>query len=136
MIGPIPAFTSTNVTNTESSVSKNSQQDTEYHQPKISENQNYQNQLADIADDMSMVATMFSQRYGKMLDKKAERGQDTLYIAEEGADKKLDKIMMQFKKSGKSLQELMQFLRKMFPDESDLVMVLRELLRKKKWVLN
>lgn len=40
--------------------------------------------------------------------------------------------MIIFRKSGRSLQELLQYLRKMFPDESDLVMVLRELLRKKK----
>lgn len=39
--------------------------------------------------------------------------------------------MIIFRKSGRSLQELLQYLLKMFPDESDLVMVLRELLRKK-----
>ncbi|MEX5487084.1 hypothetical protein IC611_22085 [Proteus mirabilis] len=53
-------------------------------------------------------------------------------MAEDGADEKLDKVMLQFRKSGRSLQELLQYLRKMFPDPSDLVMVLRELLRKKK----
>ncbi|MCG7113066.1 HrpJ domain-containing protein, partial [Pseudomonas aeruginosa] len=36
------------------------------------------------------------------------------------------------RKSGRSLQELLHYLRKVFPDPSDLVMVLRELLRKKK----
>ncbi|MCT6516844.1 type III secretion system gatekeeper subunit SctW [Proteus vulgaris] len=130
MIGPISTSTSTQ--SALSNVSKKSQQETEYKQPKISENQNYQNQLIEISDDMSMVATLFSQRFGQLLDKKANRGQSTLYIAEEGADKKLDKVIMLFRKSGRSLQELLQYLRKIFPDESDLVMVLRELLRKKK----
>lgn len=130
MIGPINSFTSSNLAN--NSIGKKSQQETEYKQPKINESQNYQNQLIEISDDMSMVATLFSQRFGQSLDKKANRGQSTLYIAEEGADKKLDKVMMLFRKSGRSLQELLSYLRKMFPDESDLVMVLRELLRKKK----
>lgn len=130
MIGPINTSTSTNLAN--NSIGKKSQQETEYKQPKINESQNYQNQLIEISDDMSMVATLFSQRFGQSLDKKANRGQSTLYIAEEGADKKLDKVMMLFRKSGRSLQELLSYLRKMFPDESDLVMVLRELLRKKK----
>ncbi len=129
MIGPINTSTSTH--SAPSNIGKKSQQETEYKQPKINENQNYQNQLIEISDDMSMVATLFSQRFGQQLDKKANRGQSTLYIAEEGADKKLDKVMMLFRKSGRSLQELLQYLRKMFPDESDLVMVLRELLRKK-----
>ena len=130
MIGPINISTSTKLIN--DSIDKKSQQETEYKQPKINESQNYQNQLMDISDDMSMVATLFSQRFGQSLDKKANRGQSILYIAEEGADKKLDKVMMLFRKSGRSLQELLSYLRKMFPDESDLVMVLRELLRKKK----
>ena len=38
---------------------------------------------------------------------------------------------MLFRKSGE-LRDLLRYLRKMFPDESDLVMVLRELLRKEK----
>ncbi|WP_239505408.1 type III secretion system gatekeeper subunit SctW [Proteus vulgaris] len=130
MIGPINTSISTKLVN--NSIDKKSQQETEYKQPKVSESQNYQNQLIEISDDMSMVATLFSQRFGQSLDKKANRGQSTLYIAEEGADKKLDKVMIIFRKSGRSLQELLQYLRKMFPDESDLVMVLRELLRKKK----
>lgn len=130
MIGPINTFTSTH--STSGSIGKKSQQETEYKQPKVSENQNYQNQLIEISDDMSMVATLFSQRFGQKLEQKANRGQNTLYVAEEDADKKLDKVMMLFRKSGRSLQELLQYLRKMFPDESDLVMVLRELLRKKK----
>ncbi|UAX01439.1 type III secretion system gatekeeper subunit SctW [Proteus terrae] len=130
MIGPINTFTSTHSAST--SIGKKSQQETEYKQPKVTESQNYQNQLIEISDDMSMVATLFSQRFGQRLEKKANRGKNTLYIAEEGADKKLDKVMMLFRKSGRSLQELLQYLRKMFPDESDLVMVLRELLRKKK----
>lgn len=130
MIGPINTFTSTHSAST--SIGKKSQQETEYKQPKVTESQNYQNQLIEISDDMSMVATLFSQRFGQRLEKKANRGKNTLYIAEEGADKKLDKVMMLFRKLGRSLQELLQYLRKMFPDESDLVMVLRELLRKKK----
>lgn len=130
MIGPINTSISTKLTN--DGIAKKSQQETEYKQPKINESQNYQNQLMDISDDMSMVATLFSQRFGQSLDKKANRGQSILYIAEEGADKKLDKVMMLFRKSGRSLQELLSYLRKVFPDESDLVMVLRELLRKKK----
>lgn len=130
MIGPINTSISTKLVN--NSIDKKSQQETEYKQPKVSESQNYQNQLIEISDDMSMVATLFSQRFGQSLDKKANRGQSTLYIAEEGADKKLDKVMIIFRKSGRSLQELLQYLRKMFPDESDLVMVLLELLRKKK----
>lgn len=132
MISPINGSTPVNVSPKESKVSHESQSKTEYSQPKISENQNYQNQLADIADDMSMIASQFSQRYGKLLDKKAERGKSALYITEEGADKKLDKVLMKFKNSGQSLQDLLAYLRQMFPDESDLVMVLRELLRKKK----
>lgn len=132
MIGSINSTTPSTIITKESTTSKKSQQETEYKQPKISEKQNYQNQLAEIADDMSMVATQFSQSFGKRLDRKAEKGKSTLYITEEGADKKLDNVMMMFKKSGRSLQELLNFLRKMFPDESDLVMVLRELLRKKK----
>ncbi|EHF3472365.1 YopN family type III secretion system gatekeeper subunit, partial [Proteus mirabilis] len=130
MIGPINTATSTN--GASNSISKESQQDIEYKQPQINESENYQNQLIEISDDMSMVATLFSQRLGKLLDKKANKGQEALYIAEDGADEKLDKVMLQFRKSGRSLQELLQYLRKMFPDPSDLVMVLRELLRKKK----
>ena len=127
MIGPIN--TSTN--GASNSISKESQQEIEYKQPQINESQNYQNQLIEISDDMSMVATLFSQRLGKLLDKKSNKGQEALYIAEEGADEKLDKVMLQFRKSGRSLQELLHYLRKVFPDPSDLVMVLRELLRKK-----
>lgn len=130
MIGPINTATSTN--GASNSISKESQQEIEYKQPQINESENYQNQLIEISDDMSMVATLFSQRLGKLLDKKANKGQEALYIAEDGADEKLDKVMLQFRKSGRSLQELLQYLRKMFPDPSDLVMVLRELLRKKK----
>ncbi|WP_193015535.1 type III secretion system gatekeeper subunit SctW [Proteus sp. FME41] len=129
MIGPINTSTTNLVNN---NIGKKNQQETEYKQPKVTENQNYQNQLIEISDDMSMVATLFSQRFGQSLDKKTNRGEGVLYIAEEGADRKLDKVMMLFRKSGRSLQELLQYLRKMFPDESDLVMVLRELLRKKK----
>lgn len=102
MIGPIN--TSTN--GASNSISKESQQEIEYKQPQINESQNYQNQLIEISDDMSMVATLFSQRLGKLLDKKANKGQEALYIAEEGADEKLDKVMLQFRKSGRSLQEL------------------------------
>lgn len=132
MIAPISTSIPTKISEKESNIGLGNQQDTEYKQSKISETQNYQNQLADIADDMSMVATLFSQRYGKMLDKKAEKGQNTLYIAEEDADKKLDKTIKIFRKSGKDFQELLAYLRQMFPDESDLVMVLKELLRKRK----
>ncbi|HEJ9486422.1 TPA: type III secretion system gatekeeper subunit SctW [Proteus mirabilis] len=131
MIGPINTSTS-HLINKENNVGKKSQQETEYKQPKVNEHQNYQNQLIEISDDMSMVATLFSQRFGQLLDKKANRGQSSLYILEEDADKKLDNVMMLFRKSGRSLQDLLRYLRKMFPDESDLVMVLRELLRKKK----
>lgn len=132
MIAPINSSIPIRLEAKENNVSRKSQQETEYKQPKISEKQNYQNQLADIADDMSMVATQFSQRYGKWLDKKANWGKSTLYITEEGADKKLDSVLLMFKKSGQSLQDLLAYLRQVFPDESDLVMVLRELLRKKK----
>ncbi|OAT44969.1 type III secretion outermembrane contact sensing protein [Proteus hauseri ATCC 700826] len=132
MIGSINSTTSTTIATKESHISKKSQQETEYKQPNISEKQNYQNQLAEIADDMSMVATQFSQNFSKRLDRKADKGKNTLYITEEGADRKLNKVMMMFKKSGRSLQELLSFLRKIFPDESDLIMALRELLRKKK----
>ncbi|SUC02850.1 type III secretion system gatekeeper subunit SctW [Proteus penneri] len=132
MIAPINSSIPIRQETKENNVSRKNQQETEYKQPKISEKQNYQNQLADIADDMSMVVTQFSQRYGKWLDKKANRGESTLYITEDGSDKKLNKALLMFKKSGQSIQELLAYLRQMFPDESDLVMVLRELLRKKK----
>ncbi|EEG87577.1 type III secretion outer membrane pore, YscC/HrcC family [Proteus penneri ATCC 35198] len=132
MIAPINSSIPIRQETKENNVSRKNQQETEYKQPKISEKQNYQNQLADIADDMSMVVTQFSQRYGKWLDKKANRGKSTLYITEDGSDKKLNKALLMFKKSGQSIQELLAYLRQMFPDESDLVMVLRELLRKKK----
>lgn len=132
MIAPIKSTIPIQVEIKENKVSHQSQRDNEYRQPNVSERQNYQNQLMEIADDMSMVASQFSQRYGKGLDKKAERGNSTLYITEEGADKKLDKVLKMFKKSDQSLQDLLAYLRQMFPDDSDLIMVLRELIRKKK----
>ena len=92
MIGPINTATSTN--GASNSISKESQQDIEYKQPQINESENYQNQLIEISDDMSMVATLFSQRLGKLLDKKANKGQEALYIAEDGADEKLVKVML------------------------------------------
>lgn len=57
MIGPINTSISTKLVN--NSIDKKSQQETEYKQPKVSESQNYQNQLIEISDDMSMVATLF-----------------------------------------------------------------------------
>lgn len=55
---------------------------------------------------------LFFSAIRKIIRQKANKGQEALYIAEDGADEKLDKVMLQFRKSGRSLQELLQYLRK------------------------
>lgn len=82
------------------------------------------------SDEMSAAMTQFMNR--RLYEKKfSEFLEGYEFVLEEVPREKAEKILETLKNSKVGQQELMRFAQKLFPDESDLVVVLRELLRKK-----
>ncbi|HHL2712782.1 TPA: type III secretion system gatekeeper subunit SctW [Yersinia enterocolitica] len=82
-------------------------------------------------DEMSAAVTQFYNR--KLYEKKAEELSSSFEnILEEDAESKTDKILQIVQNPKVDLRELIAYVHKLFPDESDLVLILRELIRKKK----
>lgn len=81
-------------------------------------------------DEMSAAFTQFYNRrlYEKRL---SELSGNYDYVLEEDALDKADKIFEALQNSKTTHRELMDLARELFPDESDLIIVLREFLRKK-----
>lgn len=81
-------------------------------------------------DEMSAAVTQFYNRrlYEKRL---SELSGSYDYVLEEDALDKADKIFEALQNSKSTHRELMDLARELFPDESDLIIVLREFLRQK-----
>ncbi|HDL6964079.1 TPA: type III secretion system gatekeeper subunit SctW [Yersinia enterocolitica] len=83
------------------------------------------------ADEMSAAITQFHNR--KLYEKKREEISSGFeQILEEDAESKTDRILQTTQNPKVELHVLVDFIRKLFPDESDLVQVLRELISRKK----
>jgi len=89
-----------------------------------------QQKLADMADDMASVATQFRNR--RDLEKKgAASGENFERVLEEDAGPKAQKLVEVLAVQHLSLDVLLAQARGLFPDDSDLFLVLRELLKRK-----
>ncbi|EHG5995775.1 TPA: type III secretion system gatekeeper subunit SctW [Escherichia fergusonii] len=82
-------------------------------------------------DEMSAALTQFSNRrlYNKRL---SELNGNYDYVLEEKVLDRADKIFEALQNSKSTHRELMDLARELFPDESDLIIVLREFLRQKR----
>ncbi len=89
------------------------------------------NQAQEAADDMSMVATQFG-RFRDLSRKRSESNENVDRILDEDVDTKLDKIYAVLSSNKFNKQQLTQYLRSLFHDPSDLLLILLELLRSKK----
>lgn len=89
------------------------------------------NQAQEAADDMSMAATQFG-RFRELNRKRSESSENVDRILDDDVDTKLDKIFEVLTSSKISKQKFNELLRSLFSDPSDLLLVLLELLRKKK----
>lgn len=92
---------------------------------------NILSQVHDVADDMAMLMSQFGRR--RDLEKKREASSENMdRVLDQDSDRKLSQILKLLEKRGTTLSELMAMLRGLFPDDSDQILVLRELLRRKK----
>lgn len=83
-------------------------------------------------DEMSAALTQFMKK--KVHEEQLAHFLDgEEYILEDHAVEKTDKVMEALKTAATHEHELYAFAKKLFPDESDLVIVLRGILRKKKF---
>jgi len=90
-----------------------------------------QQKLADMADDMASVATQFRNR--REFEKKANANAENFDgVLEEDAEPKAKKLIEVTAVQQPKLDFLMAQARNLFPDDSDLVLVLRELLKREK----
>nr|WP_241391660.1 type III secretion system gatekeeper subunit SctW [Yersinia frederiksenii] len=82
-------------------------------------------------DEMSAAITQFYNR--KLYEKRTEESSsDFECILEEYAESKADKILKIVQNQKVDLSALVDFVHKLFPDDSDLVLILRELIRRNK----
>lgn len=82
-------------------------------------------------DEMSAVVTQFYNR--KLYDKKMEELSFSYeYILEESAEVKTEKILQAAQSKDVNLNVLVTYVHKLFPDDSDLIVVLRGLTRRNK----
>lgn len=86
--------------------------------------------LAGMADDMASVATQFRNRR-EFENKNAVSGDGFDKVLEDEADAKAEKLVEVLAAQGGSLDALLAHARGLFPDDSDLYLVLKELLRRK-----
>ncbi len=89
------------------------------------------NQAQEFADDMSQAAAQFG-RVRDLNRKRSESSENRDRILDDDVDTKLDQIFAVIDTNKGSKQQFYQFLRSLFPDPSDLLLVLLELLRSKK----
>ncbi|MEJ2794944.1 type III secretion system gatekeeper subunit SctW [Iodobacter sp. LRB] len=83
-----------------------------------------------IQDDLSAVLTQFRRQTG--IDKKSQRISEQFErILEDDAEPKVAKVFALLRSQGMSPEVLLAYARSLFPDDSDLVLVLRELLKKR-----
>lgn len=91
---------------------------------------NHHHQLLDIMDDMSMAMSQFNRRQD--LQKKQQDSSDiTSRILEDNVDKKLATAIKLLNNQKNKLADILTLLRQFFPDDSDFVSVLKELLRRR-----
>jgi len=82
------------------------------------------------SDEMSALATQFANR--RLYDKKGDSLSDGFErVLEEDAIPKANTLLKVASAKEDSLENLLHYARSLFPDDSDLIMVLRELLRRK-----
>jgi len=82
-------------------------------------------------DEMSAAITQFYNK--KIYEKKIEDTSSILeYVLEEEVVLKIDKILQVAKNETIGPNELLKYVRKLFPDDSDLVLILREIINRKK----
>jgi len=99
--------------------------------PAVSDgNLNYADLLS-LADDMSAVIAQFRRRADA--EKRAASATDPFErILEEESEPKVDKLTVIARSPDISKQDFLSFARSLFPDESDFVLVLRELVKRRK----
>lgn len=89
-----------------------------------------QQKLADMADDMASVATQFRNR--REFEKKGASSEGFERILDEEAAPKAQKLVEVLAVQNLSMDALLAQARSLFPDDSDLFLVLRELLKRKR----
>ncbi|MFC6841790.1 type III secretion system gatekeeper subunit SctW [Xanthomonas theicola] len=89
-----------------------------------------QQKLADMADDMASVATQFRNRR-EFENKTAASGEDFARVLDEEAAPKAQKLVRALAVPDLSMDALLRQARSLFPDDSDLFLVLKELLKRK-----
>lgn len=83
------------------------------------------------SDELSAAATQFANR--RRFDKKGDSSSESFErVLDDDAMPKAKSLLKVASVKEESLENLLRYARSMFPDESDLVMVLRELLRREK----
>ncbi len=81
------------------------------------------------SDELSAAATQFANR--RLFDKKGESFSDSFErVLDEDAIPKAKSLLKVASVKEESIENLLRYARSMFPDDSDLIMVLRELLRR------
>lgn len=98
-------------------------------QPELIERSD-QDLMLMMQDDLSAVLTQFRRQTG--FDKKSQRISEQFErILEDDAEPKVAKVFALLRSLGTSPEALLAYARSLFPDDSDLVLVLRELLKKR-----
>src|SRR5450830_1203442 len=89
-----------------------------------------QQKLADMADDMASVATQFRNR--REFEKKGASSEGFERVLDEEAAPKAQKLVEVLAVQNLSMDALLAQARSLFPDDSDLFLVLRELLQRRR----
>lgn len=90
-----------------------------------------QEQMADIQDEMAALIAQFGRR--RDVGRKGARlSEDVERILEGEADERIDELAQWLKVGKANLNELLRQARRQFPDDSDLLLALRELRRRKR----
>ncbi|WP_119712064.1 HrpJ domain-containing protein [Arsenophonus endosymbiont of Aleurodicus floccissimus] len=90
----------------------------------------HNHQLLDIMDDMSMVMSQFNRRQD-LQKKQQDSNKINSRILEDNADRKLATVIKLLNNQKNKLADILALLRQFFPDDSDFVSVLKELLRRR-----
>ncbi|CAM3855055.1 type III secretion system gatekeeper subunit SctW [Serratia silvae] len=88
--------------------------------------------FADSTDEMSAVLAQFRNR--RDLEKKTGAGAESSFdrVLDEDVHEKVDQILKAVKgTAGLNVNDLLRFVKSLFPDDSDLILVLREMLRRR-----
>lgn len=90
-----------------------------------------QAQMADVQDEMATLIAQFGRR--RDVGRKGSRlSEDVERILEGEADERIDQLAQLLKVGKANLNELLRQARRQFPDDSDLLLALRELRRRKR----